>query len=388
MRLYYDDSYLSAFKSRVIDEREDAQGVWVELQDTAFYPESGGQPCDRGTLAGVAVLDVQADGDGRVWHLVSRRVAGDVLGEIDFARRQDHMEQHAGQHIASGAFLEVSGRDTISFHMGQEVSTFDIAGRTPPTAEEIRRAEDRANEIIRENRPISVRWAQADELDSLGLRKPPQVAPPYRIVEVQDFDRSACGGTHPRSTAEVGLVKLYPAEAVHDGFRIRFYAGQRARLDYQRRAAELDRIAARTGVATLESAATVEMRLAELERLRNLATRQRRQLLDEEADRLAASGENVFLAFPDRGPDDLRELAARLATRGVPLAVLTGTKEELGAIVLQRPAGDGPHLGGALKAFTAALGGRGGGNAVQAQGAVPLPAAALLEEAIKRLRSL
>ncbi len=388
MRLYYDDSYLSAFKSRVIDQRADARGVWVELEDTAFYPESGGQPSDRGTLSGVPVEDVQADEAGRVWHLVTRPLAGEVDGGIDFRRRQDHMEQHAGQHIASGAFLEVAGRDTISFHMGQEVSTFDIAGRTPPTEEELRLAEARANEIIRENRPITVRWAQADELDALGLRKPPQVAPPYRIVEVDAFDRSACGGTHPRQTAEVGLVKLYPAEAVHDGFRIRFYAGQRARLDYVRRAAELDRIAARAGVAVLETAATVELRLAEIDRLRNLATRQRRQLLDQEADRLAGGAGSVFLAFPDRGPDDLRELAARLATRGVPLTVLTGTKDELGAIVLQRPAGDGPHLGEALKALTAALGGRGGGSAVQAQGALPLPAAPLLEEALKRLGTL
>ncbi len=388
MRLYYDDSYLSAFHSRVTNRREDARGRWVELQDTAFYPESGGQTADRGFLAGVPVEDVQADEQGRVWHLVRGDVVGEVDGQIDFALRQDHMEQHAGQHIASGAFLEVTGRDTISFHMGQDVSTFDIAGRTPPSAEEMQRAEARANEIIRENRPITVRWAQPDELDTLGLRKPPQVAPPYRIVEVQDFDRSACGGTHPRQTAEVGLIKLYPAEAVHDGFRIRFYAGQRARLDYARRAQELDRIAARVGVAPLEAAATVEMRLGELDRLRNLALRQRRQLLDLEADRLAAGGESVFLAFPDRGPDDLRELAARLAARGVPLTVLTGSKDELGAIVLQRPAGDGPHLGDALRALTAALGGRGGGSAVQAQGALPLSAATLLAEAQKRIGSL
>ncbi len=388
MRLYYDDSYLSAFHSRVTNRREDARGRWVELQDTAFYPESGGQTADRGFLAGVPVEDVQADDQGRVWHLVRGDVVGEVDGQIDFALRQDHMEQHAGQHIASGAFLEVTGRDTISFHMGQDVSTFDIAGRTPPSAEEMQRAEARANEIIRENRPITVRWAQPDDLDTLGLRKPPQVAPPYRIVEVQDFDRSACGGTHPRQTAEVGLIKLYPAEAVHDGFRIRFYAGERARLDYARRAQELDRIAARVGVAPLEAAATVEMRLGELDRLRNLALRQRRQLLDLEADRLAAGGGSVFLAFPDRGPDDLRDLAARLAARGVPLTVLTGSKDELGAIVLQRPAGDGPHLGDALRALTAALGGRGGGSAVQAQGALPLPAATLLAEAQKRLGSL
>ncbi len=388
MRLYYDDAYRKAFRSRVVDRREDAQGLWVELEDSAFYPESGGQPPDRGTLAGVAVQDVQADEAGRVWHRVAQAVAGEVEGVIDWQRRLDHMEQHAGQHIASGAFLEVTGRDTISFHMGQEVSTFDIAGRSAPTADELLRAERRANEIIRENRPITLRWAQADELASLGLRKPPQVSPPYRIVEVADFDRSACGGTHPRQTAEVGLVKLYAAEAVHDGFRIRFYAGQRARLDYQRRAAELDRIAATLGVAPGESCATVDLRLAELERLRGLTARQRRVLLDQEADRLAQAGEPVFLALPERGPDDLRDLAARLAARGVPLAVLTGTKEELGAIVLQRPNGDGPHLGEALKALTAALGGRGGGSPVQAQGALPLPAAALLEEARRRLGGL
>ena len=388
MRLYYDDPYRKAFRSRVVAQRDDAQGHWVALEETAFYPESGGQPADRGRLGGAAVEDVQADEQGDVWHLVSQPVAGEVEGEIDGERRLDHMEQHAGQHIASGAFLALTGRDTISFHMGAETSTFDLAGRTPPTPEELAKAQDLANRVIRENRPITVRWVGPEEIASLGLRKPPQVAPPYRIVEVADFDRSACGGTHPASTAEVGLVQLYPMEPVHDGFRIRFYAGQRARRDYAQRALELDRIAAALGVAPLEASAVLGLRLQELDRLRTVASRQRRQLLDQEADGLARSGEAVFLSFPERGPDDLRELAARLATRGVPLTVLTGTKDELGAIVLQRPAGDGPHLGDALKALTQALGGRGGGSAVQAQGAVPLPAKALLDEARRRLGAL
>jgi len=386
MRLYYDDPYLCAFRTRVRDRREDAAGTWVELDDTAFYPESGGQRPDQGSIAGVGVLDVQADDLGRVWHLVEAPVAGDVDCEVDWARRRDHMEQHCAQHIASQAFLEVTGRDTVSFHMSADLSTFDIAGRQPPLPEEVAAAERRANAIVRENRRVTWRWVGEDELPALGLRRPPQVAPPYRIIEVEGWDRSACGGTHPRSTAEVGLIKLYAGEAVHDAFRIRFYAGDRARLDYAQRAQELDRVAALLGVAPTAAADAVAVRVEELERLQRQASRQRRQLLDLEADRLAAGGgQDVFLALPERGPDDLRDLAARLVARGVPLAVLTGTKDELGAIVLQRGPGEGPHVGEALKALTGAFGGRGGGSAVQAQGALPLAAAPLLDRARERL---
>ncbi|MDA8346217.1 MAG: alanyl-tRNA editing protein [Thermaerobacter sp.] len=387
MRLYYDNSYLYVFRSRVTGSRQDGRGTWVRLEDSAFYPEVGGQPADAGTLDGQAVLDVQEDAAGDVWHLVAAQVEGDVEGAVDPVRRLDHMQQHSAQHIASEAVRRVIGRETISFHTGAEVSTFDIAGRAAPDLEELSRAEELANRIVMEDRPITVRFVDAEELGRLGLRAAEKVRPPYRIVEVEDFDLNPCGGTHPRRTGEVGPIKLYPGEPEHEGFRIRFYAGARAVRDHARRADELRRAAVLLGVAPEEVATVVGTRLTELTLLRRSAEHYRKQLLDREADELAqtAAGGLVAQAFPGRGAQELRELAARLSSRGVRLVVLTGTVDSGGALIVGRPAGDGPHLGRFVQTLCAALGGRGGGGEAQAQAVLPLPADDLLAAALDRL---
>jgi len=387
LRLYYDDSYLIAFQSTVTKLREDAAGTWVCLAESAFYPESGGQPADRGTLNGVAVQDVQVDDAGDVWHLVAAPVSGAVAGSIDFGRRFDHMQQHAAQHIASQALFEATGRETISFHIGEAFSTFDLDGRAAPTEEALLTAEQLANRVVQEDREIVCRWVDKEELPGLGLRAQPKVASPYRIVAVRDFDICPCGGTHPRRTGEIGLIKLFPAEPEHEGFRIRLYAGGRALRDYGARAQALAAAAAQLAVAPPEVPSALRGRLEELATLHRAAEHYRKALLDREADDLAARKEPVFLAFPGRDPQDLRDLAPRLAARGVPLVALVGTQENLSALVLQRPQGDGPNLGAVLRALTAAFGGKGGGSPVAAQGALPLPAAELIEEVERRLRA-
>ncbi len=390
LRLYYDNSYLYAFQSDVTGTREDARGTWVRLCDTAFYPEVGGQPPDAGTLGGQSVLDVQEDAAGDVWHLLASPLQGTVQGAVDPVRRRDHMQQHAAQHIASEAVRRIVGRETVSFHTGAEVSTFDISGREAPDPEALRRAEELANAVVMEDRPIIARWVDAAELERLGLAASAKVRPPYRLVEVQDFDWNPCGGTHPSRTGEVGPIKLYPGEPEHDGFRIRFYAGTRALRDHVRRADELRRAAQALGVAPEEVSSVLSARLEELAQLRRSAERYRRQLLDREADDLAqaAGGSPVAQSFPGRGVQELRELAARLAARGVPLAVLTGTADVGGALVVGRTAGAGTHLGQFVQALCAALGGRGGGGETQAQAVLPLPADELLKATLARLQPL
>jgi alanyl-tRNA synthetase len=387
LRLYYDNSYLYAFQSRVVQAREDERGHWVLLEDSAFYPEVGGQPADTGTIAGIPVLDVQEDAQGSVWHLLQAPVTGEVDGAVDPERRRDHMQQHSAQHIASEAVRRVIGRETISFHTGKEVSTFDIAGRSAPDPGQLAEAEELANRIVMEDRPITARWVDGEELERLGVRAAAKVRPPYRLVEVQDFDLNACGGTHPSRTGEVGSIKLYAGEPEHDGFRIRFYAGERAVRDYARRTDELRRAAAALGVPPEEVSATLETRLAELTALRRSADRYRKALLDREADDLAltAQGAAVMQAYPGRPMQELRELAARLSARGVPLAVLTGTADAGGAVVLGRPPGAGTHLGQFIQALCAALGGKGGGGETQAQAVLPIPAEELLRTVRLRL---
>lgn len=387
MRLYYDNSYLFAFRSRVIEAREDAQGIWVRLEDSAFYPEVGGQPADAGTLSGVAVLDVQEDAAGDVWHRVAAPLTGDVEGLVDAARRIDHMQQHAAQHIASRAVLQVIGRETISFHTGQDVSTFDVAGRAAPDAAALRQAEELANRIVMEDRPVTARFVDEAELARLGLRAAAKVRPPYRVVQIADFDDNPCGGTHPRRTGEVGPIKLYLGAPEHDGFRIRFYAGHRAVRDHADRADELRRAAQLLGVSAEDVAASLSARLAEHQQLRRDAEHSRRALLDREADDLAQKAEGRMLAraFPGRGAGDLRELCARLSQRGVPLSLLAGSADAGGALVLSRPAGEGMHLGHFVQSLCLALGGKGGGAETQAQAVLPLPAEELLSAALARL---
>ncbi len=387
MRLYYDNSYLYVFRSRVDGMRTDDRGTWVRLEDTAFYPESGGQPADGGTLGGQPVLDVQSDDAGDVWHLLASPAEGMLEGAVDVQRRLDHMRQHCAQHIASEAVRRVLGRETISFHTGHTVSTFDIAGREAPDPGGLARAEELALRVVLEDRPVVARWVDEGELSRLGLRAKDNVRPPYRLVEIEDFDQNPCGGTHPARTGEVGPIHLYLGAPEHGGFRIRFYAGLRAGWDHRARADELSRAAGALGVAPEEVAASTVQRLGELSQVRRSAERYRRALLDREADDIAqqAQGMPVLRAFPGREAQELRDLAARLAARGVTLCALTGTADDQGVLVLGRTSGEGPHLGEIVKAICSALGGRGGGSAAQAQALVPLPAEELLQAARLRL---
>ncbi|MEI7771717.1 MAG: alanyl-tRNA editing protein, partial [Chloroflexales bacterium] len=210
-RLYYGDSYLREFTATVLAHGEIGGRAAVALDRSAFYPEGGGQPADIGALSGLAVADVQSEG-GVVWHRLARAedlaalpVGLAVSGTIDWARRLDHMQQHCGQHLLTAAFAAACGLATSSFHLGDGVVTIDLDA-PELTAGQARAAEDLANAVIWEDRPVAARFVGPDELATLPLRKPPSVASDVRVVSIAGFDYSACGGTHPRSTGGVGAV--------------------------------------------------------------------------------------------------------------------------------------------------------------------------------------
>lgn len=376
--------------SSVAALRTDAQGPWVALRETAFYPESGGQPADRGTLAGQPVRDVQSDPDGVVWHLVDQPVAGTVPGRIDWPRRFDHMQQHAAQHIASQAFLRVLGRDTVGFHIGESAATLDLAGRSAPKAEDLARVQALVDRILAENRPIRARFVDDGELARLALRRPPKVVGAVRVVEVEDFDRIPCGGTHPRTTAELGAVRLFPVAPEHGGFRIGYLAGGRAQRDYLERAGALDAIGRLLSLPPSEAPQAVADRLAELQRTRRALERWRRLALDAQVAELLreAAGHPLWRALPERDAADIRDLALRLAARGLPFAALVCPAGGGCHLAVCRAAGDGPHLGEAVAAFATALGGRGGGSPVAAQASLPQGPEIVLREFRDRAASL
>ncbi|MBR6753774.1 MAG: alanyl-tRNA editing protein [Clostridia bacterium] len=231
-RLYYDNAYLTAFDAIVVD----ALPGRIALSQSAFYPTSGGQPFDTGIIrwenGEVHVTDVTVDND-TVWHHVDAQipVGANVHGEINWARRFDHMQQHAGDHMIAGAVWELFRGVTIGLHTGSDVSSIDIAmeeGKTHLTEEEIRRLEDSVNRRIQQNHPIRCWFPDADELESLPLRKKPTVSEHVRIVAMGDFEMVACGGTHPDTTGQIGLVKILSTLPARGKMRLTFVAGMRA----------------------------------------------------------------------------------------------------------------------------------------------------------------
>ena len=366
-RLYYTDCYLREFQARVLEVKDGK----VYLDRTAFYPSSGGQPFDTGTLNGARVVDV-ADEEDRIAHVVDGSVSdGEVHGAIDWPRRFDHMQQHTGQHLLSAVFEELFGMHTVSFHMGQDISTIEVTAGSV-TSEQLRRAEEYANEIVRQNRPVSISFHESSE--ETGLRKASERTGTLRVVSIQDLDRSACGGTHLRGTGEAGPILLRRVEKLRGNTRIEFLCGERAvrraRADYE----ALARIG-RTLSAPLDDApALIE---SQMEKARESEKALRKMSLE-----LAGfHGRALYEATPE-GSDGFRRVVERGSmgddTRAKAQAFIAGSKaifialgENPASVLLAVSADSGLNAGTALKSALAAAGGRGGGGTGLAQGSVP-----------------
>jgi alanyl-tRNA synthetase len=239
-RLYYDDSYQRDFAAQVLSCEPELHGstpAWgVVLDSTALYPNSGGQPHDLGKIGDANVLDVRDEGEDVV-HVVDREVPlGAVQGCVEWARRFDHMQQHTGQHLLSAMFQERYGRPTISFHLGSEVCTIDLRG-PEPTEEILEGAERAANQVISEDCPIEVRYGTAEEFAELGVRKDVQRGGILRAIEIEGADLQPCGGTHVKSTAQIGIILVRRCTKMRQDWRVEFVCGRRAarvaRHDFQ-----------------------------------------------------------------------------------------------------------------------------------------------------------
>ena len=382
-RLYYTDSYLRQFTARIVERSEDGRTVYLDR--TAFYPASGGQPCDTGAIAGVPVLDV-VDAEERIAHHLARPLDSTAVEcAIDWSRRFDHMQQHTGQHLLSAVFEEGFGLHTVSFHLGAESSSIDLEGG-PLEPGAVLDAERRANDIVFENRPVAVHFQQADEVQ--GLRKPTDREGTLRIVSVEGLDRSACGGTHVRATGEVGPILLRKLDRVRQTVRVEFLCGgrsvRRARADYE----------ALSKTAQLFSSPLDEvpaMVAAQLETAR--ATDKARRKL--ELDLAAYQGRELYLATAP-GADGVRRVTRRVAKGSLeelraiaqnftaqPKAVFIATLADPPSVLLAASADAGIDAGKALKAAIAEAGGRGGGSARIAQGSVA--EAGMLDRVLEKL---
>jgi alanyl-tRNA synthetase len=382
-RIYFTDAYAAAFEASVTERAEDGRRVYLDR--TAFYPTSGGQPHDIGELGGVAVVDVVDEGE-RIAHLLAAPLgaAPRVEGRVDWTRRFDHMQQHTGQHLLSAVVADLFGFATLSVHFGPETSTLDLE---TPAIEPARlvAAESRVNAVVWEQRPVTVTFEDAAR--ATGLRKPSGRGGIIRIVTIHDADRSACGGTHVRTTAEIGPVLILRAERVRNAVRLEFVCGaralRRARIDRELLAA----LAAQCSAAPHDLPAILESQRAELkaaaaarrEADAALARYRARELYDATAPDPGGMRHAVVRDAPALEP--IRALAQ--AFTALPRAVLVATVTAPPAVLMATSADSAVDAGARLKAALDSVGGRGGGSARVAQGTVA--GAAALDEVVTAL---
>jgi alanyl-tRNA synthetase len=337
-RLYYDDAYLIDFEAEAVEAREHEGRPSVVLDRTAFYPESGGQPWDTGRLAGAAVLAVLELEDGAVLHVLDRAVpAGRVAGRVDWPARFDHMQQHTGQHVLSQAFWEVLKGETRSFHLGPEVSTLEI-GLAAAAEPDLDRVEDRANAVVWEDREVKTSYVPEERIGEVPLRRPPKKQGLLRVVEVDGFDHSACGGTHVRRTGEIGIIRLGPAEKIRGNLRFEFVCGGRAARDARTKDRAVRRLAAMFSCAPARVAAQVEKLAAEHKALKKRARLLGERLAAFEAAEVvrSAAGRVVAGLLEDRTPDEARFLALNVIRSGEFAVAYGAPGEAQGHLIVAR----------------------------------------------------
>ena len=362
-KLYYDDPFLREFSAQVLSCEEVKGGFSVVLDATAFYPEGGGQPADRGTLGMIRVLDVH-EKDGVITHLCDGgfEPGETVKGVIDWARRFDHMQQHSGEHICSGLICERFGCDNVGFHMGADIVTIDFNAEIG--WEELMEIEARANRYIYEDHAIDIQFHRGAELEAIDYRSKKPLEGDVRIVSFPGADCCACCGTHVSRSGQVGVVKFLSCQKFREGVRIELLCGERA---YRYLAATWEqnlRVAQSLSARPTESAAAVARMEAELGVLKLRSARLEGQVFTQVAERLAGQGD-VLLFEEDMSPDSVRKLCdAVMNTCGGRCAVFAGA-DGAWKYALGEKDGDLREL---VKRLNAALRGRGGGKPFFAQG--------------------
>jgi alanyl-tRNA synthetase len=370
-RLYYSDAYRTQFTASVVDRAND--GTRIYLNETAFYPTSGGQPHDIGRLGGVEVLDVIDEGE-RIAHVLSAPLGDEtsVEGAIDWTRRFDNMQQHTGQHLLSAVFEDLFGFSTVSVHFGPDYATLDLESESI-TPRQIVAAELRANTVVGEARPVSV--TSEDAASARGLRKASDREGMLRIITIEGADRSACGGTHVRTTAEIGPVLIRSMEKVRKATRVEFVCGNRALRRARRDFESLGQIAASlsasiddvAGVVTAQAERAKEADTARKRLEKELAVFRARERYEQAAP--DANGIRTIVVRDAASMDDIRALAQ--AAFALPRVVVVGALMDPPSVLIASSEDSGVDAGRLLKERLGAVGGRGGGSPRLAQGSVP-----------------
>jgi alanyl-tRNA synthetase len=385
-RLYYSDSYLRDFEAAIVEIADDGRRIYLDR--TAFYPTSGGQQFDRGTINGIRVRDVVDEGD-RIAHVLTDPLPEEpvAVGRVEWARRFDHMQQHTGQHLLSAVLADLFGYQTLGVHFGRESSTLDL-GTGSLRQEELDRAEERANQVVVENRPVVTTFEDAGSI--VGLRKPSDRTGVLRVVTIGNLDRSACGGTHVRATGEIGFISIGKCERVRKSLRMEFLCGFRAVRQARADRKLLGQLATHFTATTDDLPQLIVSRTEALKEsqsaLREVQAQfdlcRARELYREAAPDAAGIRRTMVRGSGER-LEQMRGLAQAFAS--LPMAIFVGAVESPPAVILAASQDTRVDAAEVLKGLLGSVGGRGGGSAGLAQGV--LPGRSQLETVMNSLRT-
>lgn len=400
-RLYYNDSYTVEFSAQIIERRNHDGQPAVLLDRTYFYPTGGGQPHDTGTIGGARVVDVftAEDADKPVVHVLDGEVPEDTVQcQVDWPRRFDFMQHHTGQHILTQAFVQVAEANTVGFHLSADTVTIDLDKTNLPEAK-ITEAEDVANRIVQENHPITATLIDPDNADHVRIRRIPAhlLTAGLRVIDIDGFDITACGGTHVAHTGAIGLIKVIKLERRGDKIRVEFRCGQRALYDYREKNTVINRLMADLNTRPEEMERVIGKLRDEVKEAQRSLKAATQQLVDYEAAQLVAEAETqgavriIKVAYAARDVGELRMLVSRL-TQTPDLIVLVGTAGEKAQIMLARSANLTLDMNEPLREVLPLLGeARGGGQPGFTQGGgIPADLAqvqAALDEAQKLVQA-
>lgn len=387
LKLYYENPEMKEAEIEVIHTGKDSRGAYAVLDKTPFYPEGGGQPADTGTIGTVRVLDVQT-AEGEIRHYTGERVeAGGYRASLDWNRRWDHMQQHAGQHVLSAIFDDGYGLKTSSFHLGAERVSIDLDA--PEISPEIlQAAEAAANEVIRRYLPITMQWVSDAQAKAMPLRKPAAVSGEIRLVKIGEVDLNACGGTHPGNTADIGQIKIISTEKSKGGTRVYFLCGGRAASYFRELICVSDKLVGLLNAPLQELPAAAEAVLDEKTAFEKELKEMQSKLLQAEAAMFQPDGDGVIeKEFTNRSVKEVQQLA-RLVAADFPKAYLLFLVQDASGMrfVCAKGAEAEGDVREVLKELLALTSGKGGGNAGFVQGGGENPQSSVeLSKAFRRV---
>jgi alanyl-tRNA synthetase len=388
-RLYYENPYLVEFEAKVLKRALVQEKPAVILDQTCFYPESGGQPSDRGTLNDIHVIKLIEE-ESSILHVLDEDIlSGHVRGKIDWERRFDHMQQHGGQHILSQSFSSILKAKTLSFHLGERISTLEIDLRkmTDKNTEDVERL---ANEIVFQDREIKTYFVEEEDIEKVPLRKPPQKKGKIRVVEISGFDHSACGGTHPRTTGEIGMRKILRQRKIRGNIRMEFVCGSRALQDYSLKDRILRDLSNMLTISEREVAQTCEKLLQDLRVQKKRIKSLTEKVMKNEAQQMVVQAKDRIIQkiFSGKTVEEVRFLALNIIRSGDYVALFGLHTDKRVHLVLACAEGLGVDMRGLVPLTTPLLQGKGGGSStlVEIVGEKKENLTAALEKAAEQIR--